>query len=380
MLQIHVIDELRTGGAQTHLITMLREEIHIPGHEHHVVSLFGDGELGGQIRELGIAVHVLDLRSYLAKRQFLRAINELQSLFEQLRPGLVEGHLTWSRLLGLFAAWRAKVPVRIGFEQGDIYLNSWKFRMANFLAQACAQRIVACSQALADWAHRTHGIFRSKLFVLHNCVDLTRFSPAGPIATDIVFAKNTTIFAAVGTLGRGVNKRVDVLIRGLADARSKGADVALVVCGDGEQRPELERLAESLGIAPHVKFLGTRSDVPAVLRACDGFCHAAPFEPFGIVAIEAMAIGLPAIVPDSGGIREIIEHGVSGFLYPALDHQALSQAMSTLASDVQLRRTIASAGKREVEQHHTVQHYVSKLYRAYGIHSACREKTMRATA
>jgi glycosyltransferase involved in cell wall biosynthesis len=364
---VHVIDELRTGGAQTHLVTMLREAVNYHGIEHHVVALFGDGELSQEIRELGIQVHILDLRPCLRKRAFLTAIAELQTLLESLRPDLVEAHLTWSRFVALFAAWRAGVPLRIGFEQGDLYMNSWKFRAANFFAQSLAHRIVVCSKAMADWAHCTHGISRSRLLVMHNCVDLARFSKNGPRAQDIGFHKDTTVFCAVGTLGRGVNKRVDVCIRALATARSAGAKAALVICGDGEQRSELEELVHSLGIASHVLFLGNRSDVAQVLRACHVFCHAAPFEPFGIVAIEAMAVGLPIVVPNSGGIRETVEHGVNGLLYPALNHQTLGRVMVTFTKEPALRETMGMASRKMVEERFSVQQYLSKLYQAYGV-------------
>jgi len=366
-LHVHVIDELRTGGAQTHLITMLRQAVTHSAIEHHVVTLFGDGELSGEIRDLGVSVHVLDLRPLFRKRRFLAAASQLHRLFTELRPDVVEAHLTWSRFLALFAAWRAGVPLRVGFEHGDLYMNSWKFRVANFFSQLFAHRIVVCSEALAGWAHRTHGISHSKLLVMHNCVDLSRFRKDGPKARDIEFPHGTTVFCAVGTLGRGVNKRVDVCIRALAAARSAGANAALVICGDGEQRNELEKLALSLDIASHVMFLGTRSDVAAVLRACDVFCHAAPFEPFGIVAIEAMAVGLPIVVPNSGGIQETVELGVTGLVYPALDYRALGEAMRTLTSNPNLRASMGLAGRRFAEENFSVQQYLSKLYQAYGI-------------
>ena len=54
------------------------------------------------------------------KRRFLASIGEIQRLIETLQPDLVEAHLTWSRLIALFAAWKADVPLRIGFEQGDV--------------------------------------------------------------------------------------------------------------------------------------------------------------------------------------------------------------------------------------------------------------------
>jgi glycosyltransferase involved in cell wall biosynthesis len=248
-----------------------------------------------------------------------------------------------------------------------VYMNSWKFRCANFVAQLFAHRIVLCSKALADWVRRTHGVSQSKLLVLHNCVDLARFSAHGPKADDIVFPQGTTVFCAVGTLGRGVNKRVDICIKALATARSAGSKVALVVCGDGEQRSELATLAVSLGVASDVRFLGTRSDVASVLRACDVFCHAAPWEPFGIVALEAMAVGLPIIIPNAGGIREILDSGEGGLLYPALDDRALGEAMIRLAHDPGLRKSMKAAGRRIVEERFSVQQYLTDLYQAYGI-------------
>jgi 1,4-alpha-glucan branching enzyme len=367
MLHVHVIDELRTGGAQTHLVTMLRESVKYHGIEHHVMTLFGDGELSQEIRDLGIQVHVLDLRPYFRGRKFLAAVSDVQMLLESLRPDLVEAHLTWSRFIALFAAWRVGVPLRVGFEHGDLYMSSWKVRAANFFAQSFMHHIVVCSEALGDWFRRTHGISRSKLLVLHNCVDLTRFNKRGPKAQGIEFPQGTIVFCAVGTLGGGVNKRVDVCIRALASARSSGAKAALVICGDGEQRSALEDLAHSLSIASHVKFLGTCADVASVLRACHVLCHAAPFEPFGIVVIEAMAVGLPIVVPNSGGVRETVEHRVNGLFYPALNDQALGDAMVTLANDPALRESMGLASRQIAEERFSVQEYLSKLYQAYGV-------------
>jgi glycosyltransferase involved in cell wall biosynthesis len=210
--------------------------------------------------------------------------------------------------------------------------------------------------------------------VLHNCVDLARFRKTGALAPSFNFVGRPTIFATVGTLGRGVNKRTDISIRALASARSAGANVALVICGDGEQRSELEELAAKLDVTSHVKFLGTCSDVPSVLRACDVFCHAAPWEPFGIVAIEAMAIGLPVILPKSGGIQEILRGGEGGLLYEALNHEALAQAMGQLAANRQLCEEMGAAGRRIVEQEFSAERYMQRLYEIYGIDAVCKER------
>jgi glycosyltransferase involved in cell wall biosynthesis len=364
---IHVIDELQIGGAQTHLVTILRESLRTYDIEHRVIGLFGNGPIADQIESMGVPVNALDLRPLLAERRFGEAAAVLEQLFARYGPDLLEAHLTWSRLLGSYAAWRAGIPQRFGFEHGDTFLTSWKFRAANWAGQHFADRIICCSQALADWAHRTHRISQRKLTVLHNCVDIERFRPpeAG-VARPMDFAPESTVFCAVGTLGNGVNKRMDVCIRAIAEARNRNAEVALIICGDGPQRQELERLAAQLRVTSAIRFLGMQRDVRGALASSDAFCHAARFEPFGIVCLEAMAMSLPVIVPNSGGIPEAVEEGITGLVYPALDHVALAQAMMRLHTNPDRRRAMGRNARLAAEQRFSVQAYVGRLYELYG--------------
>jgi glycosyltransferase involved in cell wall biosynthesis len=264
------------------------------------------------------------------------------------------------------------VPNRIAFEHGDLYLNSLKFRAANFVLQRCAQRILVCREALTGWARSTYGLSAVRASLLHNCVDVERFHPAVAPASDIGPPPGSTLFCAVGTLGRGVNKRVDICIRAIAAARARGDAVSLTICGDGEQRSELEQLTAQLGIAKYVRFLGTRPDIANVLAACDAFCHAAPFDPFPIACLEAMATGLPVIVPDRGGIREVVEAGRTGLIYPALNIEALAAAMSQLHHNPQQGRAMGAAVRRAVEERLSVRAYVERLYAIYGLQLPCQ--------
>lgn len=365
---VHIIDELRIGGAQTHLVTMLRYAVQRYPIRHHVISLFGDGPIGHELRDMGVETIALNLHLELTRRRFDEAIGKISSILRQIKPDLVEAHLTWSRLLGLAAAWHVGVPQRIGFEQGDIYLNSFKFRFTNYLSQIYTDRYIICSYALRDWVQKTHRISGKKITVLHNCVDTTRFHsqilPAPDVAT--LKIKGEVLLVMVGTLGEGVNKRVDIGIRALALARQQGVNVVLAIAGDGKLRGELQVLAAELGISSHVFFLGMRSDIPAVLAASDVFLHTAPFEPFGIVAIEAMAVGRPVIVPNTGGIQEAVDHGQTGLVYNALDVYSCAGAIVELSRNHVARGEMGTAARREVEARFTVQQYMSQLYSIYG--------------
>ena len=175
---LHSIDELKMGGAQTHLITILEElMIQHPEDKHYILVLFGDNEFINETNRLKVDVIELHLETYFKKKSYLKAFRTVKDKLAFLKPDVVETHLTWSRLLVNTAAFRLKIKKRIGFEQGDIYMNSSKMRLANFFSQFIFNKIIVCSDELKQWVVKTHKIKSSKLKVIYNCVDLSKFKP-----------------------------------------------------------------------------------------------------------------------------------------------------------------------------------------------------------
>lgn len=366
MKVLHFIDEIKMGGAQTHLLTIVKEMlIQHPKDIQKVVVLFEDDSLSDKFRAIGVEVECLNLRNYFATKSYFKIISLLKRYIKNEKPTVVETHLTWSRLLANTAAKLVGVKKRIGFEQGDIYLNSIFFRITNFFSQFIFHKIIVCSDELKSWTNKTHYIANSKLKVMYNCVDLAKFKPVETKNLEKILEKKLPKFnfISVGTLGKGVNKRVDVSIKATAILSKKGHDIGLIVCGDGEQRQELEKLALNLGIDKRVQFLGMRNDVPKILPHAFAFVHAAPYEPFGIVCIEALASGLPAIVPNSGGIQKIVSNEVDGYVYEHLNENELAIKMETLLLNNSYDNMVKSA--LEKVKKYDVKLYVEELYKLY---------------
>jgi glycosyltransferase involved in cell wall biosynthesis len=134
--------------------------------------------------------------------------------------------------------------------------------------------------------------------------------------------------------------------------------------GEDEYEAELKRIAAPLGDS--VQFLGFRSDVPAVLRDLDIFVHASTTpEPFGQVVIEAMAEGVPVIASDGGGVREIVEHGVSGLRTPMGDAAGLADAIEQLLADPARGNRLARAAHERVRTHFTASQNARKIEAVY---------------
>lgn len=366
MKVLHFIDEIKMGGAQTHLLTIVKEMlIQHPNDIQKVVVLFEDDSLSDKFREIGVEVECLDLRNYFATKSYFKIISILKKYIKNENPNVVETHLTWSRLLANTAAKLVGIKNRIGFEQGDIYLNSIFFRITNFFSQFIFDKIIVCSDELKSWTNKTHYIANSKLKVMYNCVDLVKFKPVETKNLENILEKKLPKFnfISVGTLGKGVNKRVDISIKATAILSEKGYDIGLIVCGDGEQKQELEKLALDLGIETRVQFLGMRNDIPKILPHAFAFVHAAPYEPFGIVCIEAMASGLPAIVPNSGGIQKIVSDGEDGYIYEHLNENQLAIKMETLLLNDSYSKMVEST--IEKVKKYDVKLYVEELYKLY---------------
>jgi glycosyltransferase involved in cell wall biosynthesis len=139
-------------------------------------------------------------------------------------------------------------------------------------------------------------------------------------------------------------------------------DLEFWIVGDDTEgagrRTVLENMALSLGIASHVRFMGHRSDIPDILRQLHLLVVPSQFEPFGRVVIEAMACGRPVIGSRDGGIPEIIEDGVTGYLvevgdYAGFAHRALHLLNERLLYEVISKQAISIAHERFSNSFHT---------------------------
>ncbi|HTF89173.1 MAG TPA: N-acetyl-alpha-D-glucosaminyl L-malate synthase BshA [Planctomycetota bacterium] len=176
--------------------------------------------------------------------------------------------------------------------------------------------------------------------VIPNFIDIERFRPdivPRPIGTPpmVVHVSN---FRAV--------KRVPWLVRAFAQATT-GTRAQLVLVGDGPDQAECRRLVAELGLSSRVVFLGERDAIPELMAPADVFALSSREESFGLSALEAMACGTPVVSTDAGGVREVVEHGVSGLLSPVDDLQAFSSHLRQLLSDTQAARRMGIAAREQ---------------------------------
>ena len=201
-----------------------------------------------------------------------------------------------------------------------------------------------------------------KIKVHYIGVDVDKFKPDPNI-------KREPIVLFVGRLVE--KKGCEYLIRAMAEVQRVMPDVELVLIGDGNLRPKLEKLASDL--LRNYSFLGvqTPEQVKAWMnRACvfsvpSIIAKSGDAEGFGIVFTEAQAMGLPVVSFASGGIPEAVAHNETGFLAPERDVEALSKYIVTLLNNDSLRENFAIAGRKRVEERFNLKYNTEQLEKIY---------------
>ena len=185
------------------------------------------------------------------------------------------------------------------------------------------------------------GVRRERIEVIHPGVDAQRYipDPRTPRAT-------TPTFLYLGRLKR--YKGVEYALRAIAAARLARPEITLDICGQGDDRPRLERVAASLGLGSAVRFLGfvPEEEKHTLLRRAWAVLFPSPKEGWGITNVEAAACGTPALASDSPGLRESVQHGVTGYLVPHGDWRALADRLVALAADRPLVERLGRAARQ----------------------------------
>ena len=189
-----------------------------------------------------------------------------------------------------------------------------------------------------DLVHR--GVPAERIVVIHPGVDSAwyRPDPTTPRA-----ARPTFLY--VGRLKR--YKGVEFALRAVADARTAGVDVSIDICGQGDDRPRLEKLAADLGLGDAARFRGfvSEEEKRRLLRQAWAVVFPSPKEGWGITNVEAAACGTPALASDSPGLRESVRDGVTGYLVPHGDVAALARRLRELAAAPALVERLGRAAR-----------------------------------
>jgi glycosyltransferase involved in cell wall biosynthesis len=227
-----------------------------------------------------------------------------------------------------------------------------------------AGRIIAISQAVRRFLIDVEGAAAEKVEVIPYGLDADTFGRGahpGAFRREIGIGDEPLI-GFVGRLTR--QKGVDVLLRAFAQVKTSHPKARLILAGDGPDRPALAALAQSLGLE-RAMFLGWRNDAADILADVDLLAVPSRWEGFGLVALEAMALGKPVVASRVSALPEIIVQDETGLLVSPGDHRKLAEALRSLLSNPQRAVKMGHAGEARVRKEFPVERMARRTVEVY---------------
>lgn len=350
-LRVLVVMPLATplGGGEQMLRQLLRH-----GRRHDIewiVAFLRNGPMADETRALGIETHVVDAGRFRHVWRRVKAVRRVAALARAREVDLVVGWMVAGQLTAGPAAWLAGVPCvwyQVGTPRPD-----WLDRVATLLP---ARGVLVLSREGGAAQSRVRPSRRQ--WLVYPGASLDAFNPdALPTPPELRrrlgLPAQGALIGMVARLQRW--KGVHVLVDALPEILAQRPDAHVVVVGGPhETEPgyaaELAARAEALGVSHALRLVGFQSNVPEWMQAMDVIVHASDREPFGIVVIEAMALGKPVVAGSEGGPAEIISDGVDGLLAPYGDATALAAAALRVLNERSFAERLGHAARARAAQ------------------------------
>lgn len=373
-----LVDSLDNGGSESQAVELA---LRLSKARYRVTfgCLRKQGPLWGRLQHSGLSVVEFYPQGGIDS---VRGSWQLLRLTAFLRRGgfdVVHTHDLWSNLVGVPAAFMARVPVIISSQRDLSHLPWYQSKRRAWLRriQGLSSAILANASQVREQLIQEGCLPPEKIRVVHNGVDLQEFDRA-----------SRTSHASFPNLGTG--KRIvlvgnmtsetkghAVLIKAAPAILHQFSDVRFIFVGDGTLKKQLETQVGDLGLEKNFLFLGQRGDVPDILAACDIAVLPSRAEGLPNALLEYLAAGLAAVATNVGGNAEIIRDGVTGLLVPPDSPELLATALLRLIGDPDLANRLGRSGREYVQCNFGFDKLVEQIDGLYSELLARRKKANR---
>jgi glycogen(starch) synthase len=351
------------GGLARH-VRKLAENLVAQGIDTHVLTRGQEGESAEEDVE-GVMVHRVqeperprDLGEFVTWVEHMNAdmLAVGVEVGDRYDFDLVHGHDWLVAVAGNHLANRFRCPLAVtihateyGRHQGwvDKHPQSHIHGVENWMANR-AERVIACSAYMREHVADIYGLEESRIAVIPNGIDPADLVPVDDLDTlrSRFAAPDERLVLLVGRLV--YEKGFQLALEALPGLIERVGNVRFIVAGSGTAEQELREQATRLGLDDHGTFVGWIGDdvLHSLYRIADLTVVPSIYEPFGLVALEAMASGCPCLVADTGGLREVVPNDDVGLRFHSRDPDSLGEMAERLLTDAELRdRLVAEASE-----------------------------------
>jgi glycosyltransferase involved in cell wall biosynthesis len=364
--------ECTIGGTRRHLVDVVAGELEMGLDVHVIASTLRQPDFEedlGRLERAGASVTRLPMVRAVSPLTDAAHMARVRDVLVRTQPDVVHTHSSKAGVIGRLASVQSGIGARVHTPHTFAFLFEAEFsrpRRALFRAiekglAGHTRAIVAVSPGEARTFVASGVVEEERVRVVPNGIDPEPWLAARPIARSALGLRDDRPLAAmVGLLN--VAKGQDLAL----DALAQVDGLQLVVAGHGDMETALRAQAERLRVADRVRFLGFRTDVPALIAASDFVVVPSRWEGMPYVALEAMAAARPVVATPVDGARDVVESGSTGVLARAVDAASIAAALRTmLAASPDERARMGLCGRQRVLRSYTARAMVHSLVDVY---------------
>ncbi len=349
---VHAVYSMELGGAEM-LVAQLGRVQRAAGHDVTVCAYSRLGPLGEVLRDEGLAVHVM------GEAPVAKTILRYLQLFRKMRPDVVHCHNPAPTLQAAIGARLSGAKCIVATRHSLVsppYDRAAEIKFS-LVARCFVDAVTGICQITCDNLRGAPLADRGSILRVYN--------GAAPLeaAVSIPSGNDEFVLLFVGRLAEV--KDLPTMLRAFALAVAREPRLRLWIVGDGGGRARLQGLAEELGLGERVRFWGQRLDTAAFFRAAGAFVMSSLSEGLPMSLLQAMSIGLPAIVTDVGGMAEVLKLSGGGLRVPPGNADAMAEAMVRMFRDEEARRTFGENALTAYETHFTLQQMAAAYEAVY---------------
>jgi len=354
------------GGAEFSLLNLVQG---IQRHAFQPIVVLGDeGPLQERLEKLNVDTHIfpLDFPHLINPIPFLKSVFFLNRVIKEESTNLIHSNTLWDNQYGVAAAKLAGIPHMLHVRGFPEQKPSWKsfYNMGS---------LAICNSEDTRKKFLKYSGFRKRTEVVYNAVDTERFIPDKNIRKKVRqsygFAEADLILGMAGRLAE--EKGQLFLLKALLPMLKSNSNYRVLIAGDAKIHPDTtypEDIASFIqhnGLDGNVVMAGYIENMNGFYNALDLFLLPSFREPFGRVLIEAMATETPVIASRVGGVPEVVDHEINGYLVDSGDADNWREYINRLIHNETIRRNFVKSGRTKVLDKFTSEHITSRIVSLY---------------
>ena len=372
ILHIHTLPVISGSGINTFLTMQGMKG----NHYESVLACAPGGALINLVER-----HGMEVKTFPSLVQPLHPLKDFLAILDLTRHlmrkpyHVVHTHNSKAGFIGRLSAKLARVPVIVhtvhgfAFHEQEPLWRQFLFRNLERLASHWCDKMIFISQPLVDWALKEKISCTRKMARIYSGIEMDRFRPVSEQEKKRLREKwglreHDAVIGIVSKLWDG--KGHALLIRSFKEIRKERQEARLVIVGEGYLMESLKDLVSQLELSDAVIFTGFMEDVPQIIATFDVAVLPSYFEGMGRVLLEAMAMEKPVVGTLVGGIPDLIEHGVNGYLVSPGNERELTSAVLKILYDKGLAVKMGEAGRKKMTDRFSADTMVRSIEKVYG--------------